>query len=96
MKKPKKRHSIFYTDYEWQLIKDMALELGKSASELVRELSLSKILESKEVELSSYIKQTCGYVEGKEERVCKELFSDFDYDPNAEYRELNLDEILQD
>lgn len=96
MKTSKKRHSIFYTDYEWQLIKNKALELDKSTSELVKELSLSKMLETREIELSRYIKETHGYAEKGEEAICKKLFSTSNYDSNEEYIELNLNEILQD
>jgi TRAP-type C4-dicarboxylate transport system substrate-binding protein len=89
----KKRHQIFYSDDEWDRIKEYSKKIGKSASELVRELSLSLLMEREKVDLAEYIRKNCEFVNEEEENEIMELLKDVD--PNDEGVELTLEDILQ-
>ena len=89
----KKRHQIFYSDDEWERIKEYSKKLGKSASELVRELSLSLLIEREEMDLAEYIRNNCEFVSDEEEKEIMELLKSVD--PEDEGVELTLEDILQ-
>ena len=89
----KKRHQIFYSDDEWDRIKEYSKKIGKSASELVRELSLSLLMEREKTDLAEYIRKNCEFVNEEEENEIMELLKDVD--PNDEGVELTLEDILQ-
>lgn len=92
----KKRHNIFYSDFEWQTIQDYAKKVGKSASELVRELSLKALYEKDKIDLLTYINNNCENVSEEEEKEIMTKLNEINYESfsDDDFEELSLDEIL--